>query len=259
MTPRRIVVAGFLVFSMSVLAHADVTHTVRPGQTLFSIARSYGVSVEKLARANDIKDTSHIEAGRRLIIPGGKSPSPKTSKTAPKQVEAVPATVRAALAAELQWPLQGPVISGYAAPRRGGERHHKGIDIKADPGEPIRAAADGVVVRAEEQYGAYGRLVTIDHGEGVISFYGHNSLNLVAPGQKVLKGEVIARVGRTGNASVDHLHFEVRVKGQAVNPARVLGKVTVTRAAAPAVTRARRAEPARALYPREAGKGPPPE
>jgi len=249
MTPRRIVVAGFLVLSMFGFVYADVTHTVRPGQTLFSIARSYGVSVEKLASANNIKDPSHIEAGRRLVIPGHKSPSRPSPEPAP-----VSASTRAALAAQLQWPLQGPVISRFAAPRRD-ERRHQGIDIKAEPGEPIRAAADGVVVLAAEHHGAYGRLVTIDHGNGVVSYYGHNSVNLVQPGQPVRRGEVIARVGRTGNASIDHLHFEVRVDGLAVDPARVLGALAVPRAA---TARARRPEGAPRLYPRE-GKGPPPE
>jgi len=331
MIPRRAAVSLVAFFLLVGSAHAGTTHTVRRGQTLYSIARSYGLSVQALARANRITDLSQITEGQRLVIPQTKSAAapradaeparagraeagpasagrPDTGKadagraskgqvagraggsksdagppvagkadagragarravtgrkiTPPKRPD-VPSAVRA-FSTSMQRPVDGPIISPFAAPRRGGKRWHKGVDIKSPEGAPIRAVADGVVVMAQESHGGFGRLVTIDHGEGITTFYGHNSRNLVQEGQRVAAGEVIALVGRTGNASCDHLHFELRKDGAAVDPARLLPDARTasveTRslperprepAARPAVTRAR--------YPSERGKGPPPE
>jgi murein DD-endopeptidase MepM/ murein hydrolase activator NlpD len=106
-------------------------------------------------------------------------------------------------------------------PRSSGERFHRGLDLRADEGTPVYAVADGRVERIGRS-GAYGNLVLLDHGEGLESLYGHNSRNLVAEGQEVRRGEVIALVGHTGNATGDHLHFELRWRGGTVDPWRVL-------------------------------------
>jgi len=98
---------------------------------------------------------------------------------------------------------------------------HEGIDFIADTGTPIHAAAAGVVVTAEFQP-AYGNLVEIDHGGDFLSRYGHTSKMLVKPGQLVKRGEKVAEVGSTGRSTGPHLHFEVRHKGVAQNPAKFL-------------------------------------
>jgi murein DD-endopeptidase MepM/ murein hydrolase activator NlpD len=98
---------------------------------------------------------------------------------------------------------------------------HEGIDFIAAPGTPIHAAAAGVVITAEFQT-AYGNMVEIDHGGELITRYAHASKVLVKPGQLVKRGEKIAEVGSTGRSTGPHLHFEVRVKGGAQNPARFL-------------------------------------
>ncbi|MFN3696237.1 MAG: M23 family metallopeptidase [Pseudobdellovibrio sp.] len=117
-------------------------------------------------------------------------------------------------------PARGPIGSRYGYridPINGRQRMHAGLDISAPPGTPVRAPADGVVSFAgwDDQYG---KLVSIDHGYGVLTRYGHNSQLFVQVGQKVSKYDVISAVGSTGRSTGPHLHYEVRVNGVAVNP-----------------------------------------
>ncbi len=102
-------------------------------------------------------------------------------------------------------------------PFRGGAAMHAGVDIPGPYGSTIYATADGVVLRSERA-GGYGNLVEIDHGRGIQTRYGHLSASLVVPGQRVKRGEPIARMGSTGRSTGTHLHYEVRLDGHAVNP-----------------------------------------
>jgi murein DD-endopeptidase MepM/ murein hydrolase activator NlpD len=111
-------------------------------------------------------------------------------------------------------PAQGTVSSEYG-PRWGTE--HEGIDIAAGSGSAIRAAGDGVVKKAS-WYGGYGNAVIIDHGKGVQTLYGHASKLDVREGERVRAGQVIAKVGSTGDSTGPHLHFEVELDGKKVDP-----------------------------------------
>jgi murein DD-endopeptidase MepM/ murein hydrolase activator NlpD len=106
-----------------------------------------------------------------------------------------------------------------------GVRHHDGLDIRGRGGDPIFAARDGHVVFSGWMSG-YGNIVILDHGHGVTTRYGHASALLVGVGERVLRGQPIARVGATGNATGDHLHFEVRWSGRPIDPAVLLPAVT---------------------------------
>jgi murein DD-endopeptidase MepM/ murein hydrolase activator NlpD len=117
-------------------------------------------------------------------------------------------------AAGLIWPCDGVVVSGFGM--RWG-RMHEGIDIGCAYGTPNRAAAAGTVIYSG-WLGGYGNLVVVDHGNGLSTAYAHASSLLVAVGQAVSQGETVSLVGSTGNSSGPHLHFEVRVNGQAVDP-----------------------------------------
>ncbi len=113
------------------------------------------------------------------------------------------------------WPVQGPVSSGFGG--RGG-RFHEGIDILAPRGTPVRAAEIGLVLYAGDGLRGYGNVVVLDHGDGITTLYGHLDAFRVESGDAVPVGAVIGTVGRTGNATTSHLHFELRVDGEAVDP-----------------------------------------
>jgi murein DD-endopeptidase MepM/ murein hydrolase activator NlpD len=118
------------------------------------------------------------------------------------------------------WPADGPVTSSFGwrqHPIYGGWRMHTGIDLGAGYGQPIRASDGGTVIYSG-WCGGYGNLVMIDHGKGITTLYGHCSSISVSNGQSVSKGQVIARVGSTGNSTGPHLHFEVRQNGVPINP-----------------------------------------
>jgi murein DD-endopeptidase MepM/ murein hydrolase activator NlpD len=121
-------------------------------------------------------------------------------------------------------PVQGAVTSAFgmrADPFTGDPALHRGVDLGAPEGTPILAPAAGVVRSAGER-GGYGNAVEIDHGDGLVTLYGHASELLVSAGDRVAAGQEIARVGRTGRATGAHLHFEVRMGGRVVDPSRVL-------------------------------------
>ena len=124
----------------------------------------------------------------------------------------------------MAWPVSGPITSpfGYRFhPIYGRKIFHSGIDIGVDEGTPVHAADSGVVVEADWIDG-YGNAVIIDHGNGMSTLYGHNSELAVSAGQTVSKGQVIAYAGSTGNSTGPHVHFEVRVNGDPVNPLNYL-------------------------------------
>lgn len=115
------------------------------------------------------------------------------------------------------WPTTGVVTSPYGL-RWGGTDFHPGIDIANDLGTPIVATADGMVVYAGWNAGGYGNMVDIDHGNGLMTRYGHASQVVVSAGQFVRRGQVIALMGSTGFSTGPHVHYEVHVNGQRVNP-----------------------------------------
>lgn len=124
------------------------------------------------------------------------------------------------------WPLEverrSAVVSSFGERQR---RHHNGVDIPAPRGRPIHAAAAGRVVFSGWKSG-YGNTVIVDHGEGVTTLYAHAVERWVEAGDRVTRGEPIAAVGATGNASGNHLHFEVAWAGVAVDPVPLLPRLS---------------------------------
>jgi murein DD-endopeptidase MepM/ murein hydrolase activator NlpD len=108
---------------------------------------------------------------------------------------------------------------GYRSdPFHAGAAMHPGIDLSGAYGTPIYATADGTVLRAGWNSGGYGNLVEVDHGRGITTRYGHMSAILVSAGQHIIRGQQIGRMGSTGRSTGNHLHYEVRIDGRAVNP-----------------------------------------
>ena len=117
-----------------------------------------------------------------------------------------------------KWPVSG-TISSYFGYRNifGSTSYHGGLDIATSYGNAIKASDGGTVTFSGWQ-GTYGYLVIIDHGNGVKTYYGHNSKLLVSAGDKVYQGQTIARAGSTGRSTGTHCHFEIRINGTRVNP-----------------------------------------
>jgi len=125
-------------------------------------------------------------------------------------------------ASQFSWPLRGKVIAGFGSAGKG--LHNDGINIAAPAGTQVRAAENGVVAYAGNELKGFGNLLLIKHADGWTTAYAHNDKLLVARGDEVKQGQVIAVVGRTGNVDSPQLHFEVRKGTQAVDPMGLLEK-----------------------------------
>jgi murein DD-endopeptidase MepM/ murein hydrolase activator NlpD len=122
------------------------------------------------------------------------------------------------------WPVMGPITGAFGEridPFNGEGAFHSGVDISCHYGQPVLAPADGRVTYADF-YNGYGRMLQIDHGNGISTRYGHLSGFTVADGQSVRRGEVIAYVGLSGRSTGPHLHYEVRIHDTPVNPHKFL-------------------------------------
>jgi murein DD-endopeptidase MepM/ murein hydrolase activator NlpD len=190
------------------------TYVVQPGDTLWSIAYRHGTTVEALLHLNGLDDPDRLQPGQRLTIAG--RPLQEARRAAAVRVADAPAG-RAGVG--LLWPARGVITSRFGWRRY--RYHHNGIDLAAPAGTPVYAASDGVVEFAGWK-GGYGRVVYLRHPDGVTTVYAHASALLVQTGQRVRRGQTIARVGCTGACTGPHLHFEVHVDGQPVNPVRYL-------------------------------------
>jgi murein DD-endopeptidase MepM/ murein hydrolase activator NlpD len=195
-------------------------YVVQPGDNFHSIAFLFETTPRQLQRANPWANSGKLKAGMRLSVPrsvpgNGFAANEPDNHGHPAYT---PDDIQIRSAGYI-WPLVRFEVSSNFGHRRG--RPHNGIDLRAPRGTPIHAAAGGRVIFSGYS-GDYGQMVVIDHGQGVETAYAHNSRNLVQRGQRVSQGEVIARVGRSGNATGYHLHFEFRRHGRALNPAHQL-------------------------------------
>jgi murein DD-endopeptidase MepM/ murein hydrolase activator NlpD len=189
-----------------------VIHVVEPGQTLWRIAKVYGVSLDALAAANGIVDPTTLEVGRGLWVPGAS----EILEVVPYRGPATAAGGGLSVAAFV-WPLSdGKVLAAFGESRR--THPHRGVDIGGSRGQQVVAAASGRVVYSDDRMRGYGSTVILDHGDGLQSLYAHNSKLLVHVGDHVDSGEPIALLGRTGNATGEHCHFEIRRDRVPVDP-----------------------------------------
>jgi murein DD-endopeptidase MepM/ murein hydrolase activator NlpD len=228
-------------------------HLVRSGQSGIAIARAYGVSWSTIADLNDLQPPYVLRNGQRLLLPSAAQTAQMTpeqraqafsldiddlatgsepalaSNAAPKAPTATPkkplhqdepVAEPSNFTGRFQWPLNGAIIGKFGP--AGDGRRNDGINIAAERGEEIHAAADGVVAYAGSAIAVYGGLILIKHGDGWITAYGHAEQILVTRGQTVHRGDVIARAGATGSVNRPQLHFEIRNGRAAVDPLRYL-------------------------------------
>lgn len=182
----------------------DQVYVVKRKDTLFSIAKAHGTTVDDIKARNNLS-SNDISVGQKLWLTGTPPADQAPGSTSKVRTDCI-------------MPTNGRVTSEFGM-RRG--RPHKGIDIANKSGTPIYAVLDGVVVYSGTQRG-YGNVVLIEHPNFVMTVYAHNEKNLVNVGDHVSQGQQIARMGSTGNSTGPHLHFEYRVKGTALNPRKVL-------------------------------------
>ncbi len=207
-----------------------IYHRVREGESFDMICRAYGVDGNAVARANGIEDTSKVKPGDAIWIPGAsrvldvkRSAPPvtgggrsggQTAKKAPAR--STDAARRAPLKGiALVWPVAGEVVSTFGTD---GDEIHDGIDISAEAGTEIRAAAAGRVIYSGDEIKGYGNMVIIRHDGNYSTVYAHNQKNLVKKGDYVEKGQPIALAGSSGRSDITGLHFEVRRGKEAVDP-----------------------------------------
>lgn len=196
---------------LTILPQKGIMHVVGDGDTLWRIANIYGVDIRAIIAANR-KTNEQLAVGETLFVPGGKLLA--KADIAPSRSE----TVSRGGVGRMVWPTNGEFSSPFGY--RWG-RLHAGIDIANDEGTPIRAAMAGRVTYTG-WYSGYGYTVVIKHGQGYETLYGHLSDYIVENGQYVNAGQVIAYMGNTGNSTGPHLHFEVHINDQPVNPMNVL-------------------------------------
>lgn len=209
------------------------TAVVRRGDTLYGIAFRNGLDYRDVAAWNGIGPPYTIYPGQRLRLTGPRGaggrtvattrtpppPSRPTTGTSTRPQPPAGGSSPPPAASHLgwTWPAQGTLVGTFAA----GDPTRQGIDIAGQRGDPVRAAADGVVVYSGSGLVGYGELVIVKHDESWLSAYGHNRARLVQEGARVKAGQQIAEMGRTG-ADRDMLHFEIRHDGKPVDPLRYL-------------------------------------
>src|SRR5690606_17386631 len=209
------------------------TYVVKPGDTLYQIARAHNLEIDEIKRWNNISDANQLSVGQVLKLSGSAAgastpsatpttpatpaapaepkpvpldqPEPPAATTPPAEAPAtVPTPPRASDASLISWgwPASGPILQAFSSST-------KGIDIGGSLGDPVAAAADGKVMYSGNGVRGLGNLIIISHQNGFITAYAHNQTLLVKTGQTVKRGAKIAEVGQSDTTS-PRLHFEIR-------------------------------------------------
>ena len=202
-------------------------HQVRHGDTLYNIAYRHGLDYRELARANRIAAPYTIRIGQRLrlsrkVAPQADSGPPASAGAAKPAPRPQPsgAASKAPLPAsrpQFLWPVQGQLLGRFSL----SQPVNKGIDIAARKGAPVKASASGLVVYAGGNLRGYGKLVIIKHNDKYLTAYGNNDKILVKEGDRVERGEAIARIGVDASQR-ELLHFEIREDGKPKDPLKFL-------------------------------------
>ena len=218
-------------------------YTVQRGDSVYAISRRFGVDMTTIVRLNNIPSPYTIHVGQRLQLPANAGPGTQVARTAAPSGEATtgatanvsarptakPATPSRVVSVprpparagkEFVWPVEGRVVSSFGS--KTGGRHNDGVNIAAPKGTPVRAAENGVVAYAGKEIRGFGNLLLIKHDGGLITAYAHAETLLVTRGDVVTRGQVIAKVGKTGGVDNPQLHFEVRRGTKAVDPGQFL-------------------------------------
>lgn len=187
---------------------------VKETDTLEELAESFGTTKEKILIANQGRE---FRVGNWYFIPMKRGFGRIWDLDTSPNLEAGSLPAEAIVAGPLLWPVPSStkISSGFG--RRWG-RPHQGIDIPGRRGTAILAADDGKVIYSAQRIAGYGKMIVVAHSNGMRTVYAHNDKNLVSQGQKVFRGQVIAKMGSTGRSTGVHLHFEVRKGHKSIDP-----------------------------------------
>jgi lipoprotein NlpD len=249
----RILLIAVLTIAGGCSAPRGIYHHVGPGQTLFTIARTYQVDAKELARVNGISDPARLRAGQRLLIPGaekerkvpataglstatgnktstsptagdGKAPGLMPAPSARGAASRVGGGEKRPVAVdkkpagrkgEFIWPLRGKVVRNFG---RQGNQTCQGLEIAASAGTPVVSAAAGRVTYSGRGIRGYGHLIILRHDGEFFTVYGFNQQSLVAAGDWVKQGQRIALSGVPPGGGSPRLHFEIRKGKSPVDP-----------------------------------------
>ena len=235
------------------------SHQVKPGDSIYGIARQYGVKSDELQRVNGITDVQKMRPGTVLRVPGqqGAAPTPVAYERPAVEAVAVPETtsganrgvniingssqaeprqqvataepveqqaaVKPGAALKLRWPVNGRVVQKFGARADGSQ--NDGIDVAVPMGTDVLAAEAGTVAYAGSEVKTYGNLVLVRHDNGWVTAYAYNEQILVQRGDRVKRGQPIAKAGKSGAVDQPQLHFEVRVGAKPVDPLPYMDKL----------------------------------
>lgn len=223
-------------------------HRVGKGETGIAISRGYGVEWTRIAQLNQLEEPYVLREGQRLLLPSRKEVASMTAderasafrldiedlitgsepalatRGTPKPPVMTPKAVAPTVAVaepprftgRFDWPVRGPILRGFG--RYSGGQQNDGINIGIERGSAITAAADGVVAYVGQDIPAYGTLILLRHGDGWLSAYGYADSITVSRGQKVVRGQTIAKSGASPYSGEPQLHFEIRNGRKPVNP-----------------------------------------
>jgi murein DD-endopeptidase MepM/ murein hydrolase activator NlpD len=210
---------------LRILPIDGVRHKVARGETIYTIAKKYGLD-ESQAQAivdypfNEFKndETFELTIGQNLMVPNGVKPDEPSAPASQRPAFATTLTPSAGsvtASGSFVWPAAGIITQRYSF-------FHKAFDIANRGGGPIVAADSGTVIAAGWDSSGYGNKVMVDHGNGYITLYGHLSLIQVKEGQTVTRGSVLGQMGSTGHSTGTHCHFEIRHGGVLEDPGKYL-------------------------------------
>jgi murein DD-endopeptidase MepM/ murein hydrolase activator NlpD len=240
----------------------ETTYTVAAGDTPHSIAEKLGADERAILARNNVRP-DNLQIGQKLIIPADASPSlaqasPTQSGVRKVKTTTIPAPGAASGAAKsteakaspevtgkaspqsiastaqlpspdpmsgasFRWPVKGRIISGFGTKPDGG--HNDGVNISVPQGTSVKAAENGVVAYAGNELKGYGNLVLVRHANNWVSAYANNEAILVKRGDKVRRGQIIAKAGTTGSVSQPQVHFELRKGSRPVDPAKYMSSM----------------------------------
>jgi murein DD-endopeptidase MepM/ murein hydrolase activator NlpD len=202
-------------------------HEVKAGDSLYSISRNYNMNLDQLVSLNDLKQPYSVKVGQRLRVSENKSAANLVKIDIKEEPQVISAkeeqgffTKNSNKSGKFSWPIKGKIISKFG-PKSGG-LYNDGINILAKEGADVKAAQDGIVAYVGNELKGYGNLVIVKHPGGFVTAYAHLKDAGVKRGQKINKGDKIARVGMSGNVDAPQLYFGLRKGRDAVDPLNYL-------------------------------------